>query len=118
MNMRQAAQGGPGAMQSKVRKIHMIGIGGSGMSGIAEVLLNLGYEVSGSDMAMGAAVKRLGGLGGAEPGELHGDHLGAVATAGRLGVADEADPLAGPGQQLAERQRQRDGAVALAGNGI
>ncbi|WP_300159957.1 UDP-N-acetylmuramate--L-alanine ligase [Solidesulfovibrio sp.] len=50
-------------MRTKVRKIHMIGIGGSGMSGIAEVLLNLGYEVSGSDLAMGAAVKRLGGLG-------------------------------------------------------
>ncbi|MFP5259548.1 MAG: Mur ligase domain-containing protein, partial [Acidobacteriota bacterium] len=35
-------------MRTKVRKIHMIGIGGSGMSGIAEVLINLGYEVSGS----------------------------------------------------------------------
>lgn len=38
-------------MRTKFTKIHMIGIGGSGMSGIAEVLLNLGYEVHGSDMA-------------------------------------------------------------------
>ncbi len=37
-------------MKIKIKKIHMIGIGGSGMCGIAEVLLNLGYEVSGSDL--------------------------------------------------------------------
>ena len=37
-------------MRTKFTKIHMIGIGGSGMSGIAEVLLNLGYEVHGSDV--------------------------------------------------------------------
>ena len=38
-------------MNSKIRVIHMIGIGGSGMSGIAEVLLNLGYAVHGSDIS-------------------------------------------------------------------
>uniref|UniRef100_I2Q539 UDP-N-acetylmuramate--L-alanine ligase n=1 Tax=Desulfovibrio sp. U5L TaxID=596152 RepID=I2Q539_9BACT len=54
-----------GVMRTKVRTIHMIGIGGSGMSGIAEVLLNLGYEISGSDLAMSQTVKRLGGLGAA-----------------------------------------------------
>ncbi len=43
----------------KIKKIHMIGIGGSGMSGIAEVLINLGYKVSGSDISMGETVKRL-----------------------------------------------------------
>jgi UDP-N-acetylmuramate--alanine ligase len=37
-------------MYGKIRKIHFVGIGGIGMSGIAEVLLNLGYEVSGSDL--------------------------------------------------------------------
>jgi UDP-N-acetylmuramate--alanine ligase len=47
----------------RTRHIHMIGIGGSGMSGIAEVLLNLGYQVSGSDLARGAAVERLMTLG-------------------------------------------------------
>ena len=36
-------------MKHKVRHIHFVGIGGSGMSGIAEVLLNLGYQISGSD---------------------------------------------------------------------
>ena len=38
-------------MDSKIRQIHMVGIGGAGMSGIAEVLLNLGYDISGSDMS-------------------------------------------------------------------
>lgn len=50
-------------MRTKVSRIHMIGIGGSGMSGIAEVLLNLGYAVTGSDLAYGATVKRLKNLG-------------------------------------------------------
>ena len=43
--------------------IHFVGIGGIGMSGIAEVLHNLGYAVQGSDMAEGANVVRLRGLG-------------------------------------------------------
>ncbi|MFO8031917.1 MAG: UDP-N-acetylmuramate--L-alanine ligase [Desulfohalobiaceae bacterium] len=46
-----------------LKSIHMVGIGGAGMSGIAEVLLNLGYRVSGSDLAENEAVKRLKGLG-------------------------------------------------------
>ena len=46
-------------MRHKVRRLHFVGIGGSGMSGIAEVLLTLGYEVSGSDLASNAATKRL-----------------------------------------------------------
>jgi len=50
-------------MKHKVRHIHFVGIGGSGMSGIAEVLANLGYEVSGSDLAGNAATRRLEGLG-------------------------------------------------------
>jgi UDP-N-acetylmuramate--alanine ligase len=50
-------------MKHKVKHIHFVGIGGSGMSGIAEVLLNLGYEVSGSDLASNAATERLSGLG-------------------------------------------------------
>lgn len=47
----------------RVNHIHMIGIGGAGMCGIAEVLLNLGYVVSGSDLNENKAVKRLQGLG-------------------------------------------------------
>ena len=50
-------------MKHKVRHIHFVGIGGSGMSGIAEVLLNLGYQVSGSDLAENAATRRLRELG-------------------------------------------------------
>ena len=50
-------------MKHKVKNIHFTGIGGSGMSGIAEVLLNLGYGVSGSDLASNAATQRLEALG-------------------------------------------------------
>ena len=50
-------------MKHAIRHIHFVGIGGSGMSGIAEVLLNLGYKVSGSDISAGAATQRLQGLG-------------------------------------------------------
>src|SRR5206468_3533307 len=50
-------------MKHKVKRIHFVGIGGSGMSGIAEVLLNLGYKVSGSDLASNAATERLADLG-------------------------------------------------------
>lgn len=48
---------------NKVKKIHLIGIGGSGMSGIAEVLLNLGYKVSGSDIKNTAVIEHLKKLG-------------------------------------------------------
>ncbi len=50
-------------MKHKVNNIHFVGIGGSGMSGIAEVLVNLGYKVSGSDLGSNAATQRLASLG-------------------------------------------------------
>jgi UDP-N-acetylmuramate--alanine ligase len=50
-------------MKHKIKNIHFVGIGGSGMSGIAEVLVNLGYQVSGSDLGSNAASVRLAGLG-------------------------------------------------------
>ena len=50
-------------MKHKVKRIHFVGIGGSGMSGIAEVLLNLGYQVTGSDLGENAATRRLHELG-------------------------------------------------------
>ena len=50
-------------MKHKIKHIHFIGIGGSGMNGIAEVLLNSGYQVSGSDLAENAATLRLKQLG-------------------------------------------------------
>ena len=46
-----------------IDRIHFVGIGGTGMSGIAEVLSNLGYQVSGSDLKESAATKRLVELG-------------------------------------------------------
>jgi UDP-N-acetylmuramate--alanine ligase len=50
-------------MKHAIRHIHFVGIGGAGMSGIAEVLLNLGYAISGSDLSDSAALKRLQSLG-------------------------------------------------------
>jgi UDP-N-acetylmuramate--alanine ligase len=50
-------------MKHAIRHIHFVGIGGAGMSGIAEVLLNLGYAVSGSDLSDSPALKRLQSLG-------------------------------------------------------
>ena len=47
----------------RVRHVHFIGIGGAGMSGIAEVLHNLGYEISGSDMRENTVTRRLAGMG-------------------------------------------------------
>ncbi len=50
-------------MFAKIQRIHFVGIGGIGMSGIAEVLLNLGYKVSGSDLKTSAVTERLASLG-------------------------------------------------------
>jgi UDP-N-acetylmuramate--alanine ligase len=50
-------------MKHAIRHIHFVGIGGAGMSGIAEVLLNLGYAISGSDLSDSTALKRLQSLG-------------------------------------------------------
>ena len=50
-------------MKHAIKHIHFVGIGGVGMSGIAEVLLNLGYVISGSDLADSATLRRLGALG-------------------------------------------------------
>jgi UDP-N-acetylmuramate--alanine ligase len=50
-------------MFAKIQRIHFVGIGGIGMSGIAEVLLNLGYKVSGSDLKPSPITQRLAGLG-------------------------------------------------------
>lgn len=50
-------------MKIKIKNIHMVGIGGSGMSGIAEVLLNLGYKVTGSDLTKGERIQQLISMG-------------------------------------------------------
>src|SRR5947207_7685466 len=56
-------------MFAKVQRIHFVGIGGIGMSGIAEVLLNLGYKISGSDLRESSVTQRLASLG---PSSLFG----------------------------------------------
>ncbi len=50
-------------MKHAIRHIHFVGVGGAGMSGIAEVLHNLGYRISGSDLADSATLRRLAGMG-------------------------------------------------------
>src|SRR5882762_6734299 len=50
-------------MFAKIQRVHFVGIGGIGMSGIAEVLLNLGFKISGSDLKGSAVTQRLAGLG-------------------------------------------------------
>src|SRR6266850_2966257 len=89
----RAAGGGAlhGARQvkHKVRRIHFVGIGGAGMSGIAEVLVNLGYQVSGSDLAVNTATKRLASLGV----RLSFEHLPAnVDGADAVGVSTAVRP--------------------------
>ncbi len=64
--------------EAQGKKIHFVGIGGSGMSGIAEVLLNLGYKISGSDVAASATTRRLAELGAQV---FHGHAAGNVADA-------------------------------------
>jgi len=65
-------------MQRKIRKIHFVGIGGIGMSGIAEVLLNLGYVITGSDLATSEITLRLASLGA---GIFQGHHASHVSEA-------------------------------------
>jgi UDP-N-acetylmuramate--alanine ligase len=74
------------AMESRVRQIHFIGIGGVGMGGIAEVLLNLGYTVSGSDLAENSLISHLRKLGatvhiGHDPAYLGNADVVVVTTA-------------------------------------
>lgn len=84
------------AMQSRIKHIHFIGIGGVGMGGIAEVLLNLGYQISGSDIQENALIGHLRKLGatvmiGHDPSHLNGADVVVVTTAIN---ADNAELLA------------------------
>jgi len=64
------------SMYRKIRRIHFVGIGGIGMSGIAEVLLNLGYEISGSDLASTEITQRLDNMGAAIHRGHEASHIG------------------------------------------
>jgi len=76
-------------VRHKVKRIHFVGIGGSGMSGIAEVLVNLGYRVSGSDIASNSATERLAKLGAAV---AIGHAAGQVADADAVVVSTAVKP--------------------------
>jgi UDP-N-acetylmuramate--alanine ligase len=87
-------------MRHKVKRIHFVGIGGAGMSGIAEVLLTQGYRVTGSDLASGAATRRLIDLGAhVSPG-----HSAANVADADVVVASAAVPVDNP-ELVAARAR-------------
>jgi len=78
------------AMQSRVKHIHLIGIGGVGMGGIAEVLLNLGYQISGSDLANNSLIEHLRELGATVMIGHSADYLaGADVVVVTTAVSDE-----------------------------
>lgn len=109
----------------RIRSIHFVGIGGSGMCGIAEVLLNQGYEISGSDLNESAVTERLRGFGarvciGHAADHAHGVDVVVASTA----VNDENPevayaranriPVVPRAEMLAELMRYRHG-IAVAG---
>ena len=112
-------------MKHKVKNIHFVGIGGSGMSGIAEVLSNLGFSVSGSDLADSATTKRLAALGvrtmvGHAEQNVAGADAVVVSTAVKednpevIAARSRKVPVVPRAQMLAELMRLKQG-IAVAG---
>lgn len=112
-------------MRHKVRNVHFVGIGGAGMSGIAEVLLNLGYAVSGSDLSEGHVTRRLAGLGAKVRIGHAAEHVSDadVVVISSAVKADNPEVLAARGRlvpvvpralMLAELMRLKQG-IAVAG---
>lgn len=112
-------------MKHKVKHIHFVGIGGSGMSGIAEVMVNLGYTVSGSDLSTTATTQRLSSLGirvaiGHSAENIVGANAVVVSTAVKpdnpeVVAARLAEvPVVPRAQMLAELMRLKHG-IAIAG---
>lgn len=109
----------------RIQSIHFVGIGGSGMCGIAEVLCTEGYKISGSDMKAGAAVERLQQLGaqifiGHSATNIAGADVVVVSTAINKdnpevkAALEERIPLVRRAEMLAELMRFRHG-IAVAG---
>ncbi|HJW56339.1 MAG TPA: UDP-N-acetylmuramate--L-alanine ligase [Burkholderiaceae bacterium] len=112
-------------MKHKVKNIHFVGIGGSGMSGIAEVLLNLGYTVSGSDLGSNAATQRLAELGarvtqGHAARNIDGADAIVTSTAVKsdnpevMAAREKHIPIVPRAMMLAELMRLKQG-IAIAG---
>jgi UDP-N-acetylmuramate--alanine ligase len=112
-------------MKHIVKHIHFVGIGGAGMCGIAEVLVTLGYRVSGSDLARSASTDRLASLGariaiGHDAGNIEGADAVVVSTAVRsdnpevLAARRKHVPIVPRAVMLAELMRLKQG-IAIAG---
>jgi UDP-N-acetylmuramate--alanine ligase len=112
-------------MKHAVRHIHFVGIGGSGMSGIAEVLCNLGYTVSGSDLSDSATLRRLAGLGiatfvGHDKAHIAGADAVVTSTAVQadnpevIAAREKKIPVVPRALMLAELMRLKQG-IAIAG---
>ncbi|MCM2549739.1 UDP-N-acetylmuramate--L-alanine ligase [Burkholderia glumae] len=112
-------------MKHIVKHVHFVGIGGAGMSGIAEVLVNLGYEVSGSDLSRNAVTERLTALGarvaiGHDAANIEGANAVVTSTAVRsdnpevLAARRLGVPIVPRAVMLAELMRLKQG-IAIAG---
>jgi UDP-N-acetylmuramate--alanine ligase len=112
-------------MFAKIQRIHFVGIGGIGMSGIAEVLLNLGYKVSGSDLRSSAVTQRLASLGavvfeGHRAENIAGAEVVVASSAITLGNPEVSQahavhiPVIQRAEMLAELMRLKYG-IAIAG---
>ncbi|WP_234192993.1 MULTISPECIES: UDP-N-acetylmuramate--L-alanine ligase [Pseudacidovorax] len=112
-------------MKHAIRHIHFVGLGGSGMSGIAEVLFNLGYGVSGSDLADSATLRRLADLGirtfvGHDAANIAGADAVVTSTAVQadnpevIAARAKKIPVVPRALMLAELMRLRSG-IAIAG---
>jgi len=112
-------------MKQAIRRIHFVGMGGAGMSGIAEVLHNLGYVISGSDLADSATLRRLQQLGirafvGHEAAHIEGADAVVTSTAVKpdnpevLAAREKRIPVVPRAVMLAELMRLRKG-IAIAG---
>ena len=112
-------------MFAKIQRIHFVGIGGIGMSGIAEVLLNLGYKISGSDLKASAITQRLASLGaqtfeGHQPTNIVGADVVVTSSAISIDNPEVAEarrlhiPVIQRAEMLAELMRLKYG-IAVAG---
>ncbi|WP_348683346.1 UDP-N-acetylmuramate--L-alanine ligase [Acidovorax soli] len=112
-------------MKHAIRHIHFVGLGGAGMSGIAEVLFNLGYRISGSDLADSATLRRLQALGirtclGHAAAHIEGADAVVTSTAVTadnpevLAAREKKIPVVPRALMLAELMRLKQG-IAIAG---
>ena len=112
-------------MKHAIRHIHFVGIGGAGMSGIAEILHNLGYTVSGSDLSDSATARRLASLGlrvaiGHDAANIEGANAVVTSTAVKsdnpevIAARAKRIPVVPRAVMLAELMRLKQG-IAIAG---